>query len=155
MKEKEAIERATADAFIRLFNSEMGTAYEIDQYSDNPDIRCKDAHGNKFNFEITLTEDRPKDIQAMLGRSDHKSIESLRAHLKDVREGKANPFEKSNQLLDVSEMLFERIKVKSRNDYGNEVALVIRDTSGVNWDWDSVLKPLSVKCQDIVYPKVS
>jgi hypothetical protein len=55
MNEKEAIEKATADAFIALYNTEYGSSFFIEEYSDAPDIRCKDADGNIFNFEITLT----------------------------------------------------------------------------------------------------
>ncbi len=91
MNEKEAIEKATADAFIKLYNLEMATSYSIAEHSDFPDIRCKDKDGNKFNFEITLTEDRPKDIQAALGRSEHRSVESLKKHLAEVKAGKVNP----------------------------------------------------------------
>jgi hypothetical protein len=78
LNEKEAIEKATADAFIELYNREMGTSFSITEYSDAPDIRCRALKGNKFNFEITLTEDRKKDIAAALGRSDHRSIGALR-----------------------------------------------------------------------------
>jgi hypothetical protein len=37
LNEKEAIERATADAFITLYNTEMGTSFSIVEYSDAPD----------------------------------------------------------------------------------------------------------------------
>jgi hypothetical protein len=90
LNEKEAIEKATADAFIELYNCEMGASFSIVEYSDAPDIRCKDSKGNIFNFEITLTEDQPKDMQAALGRSNHRRIEALRNHLADVSAGKAN-----------------------------------------------------------------
>ena len=140
MNEKEAIEKATADAFIELYNREMGTSYTIVEYSDAPDIRCKDKEGKVFNFEITLTEDRPKDIQAALGRSDHKSIEALRQHLVDVRAGKANPLERGSCLQEnVVYMIVDRIRPKLQKDYGPFVALVIRDSSPVCWDWDLVL----------------
>ena len=84
MNEKEAIEKATADAFIELYNSETGSSFSIIEYSDAPDIRCQDPEKNKFNFEITLTEDRPKDIQANLGRSDQRSLDALKKHLEEV-----------------------------------------------------------------------
>jgi hypothetical protein len=94
LNEKEAIEKATADAFIELYNSEMGSSFSTIEYSDAPDIRCQDPEGNKFSFEITLIEDKPKDIQAILGRSDHKSFDSLKKHLEDVKAGKANSLER-------------------------------------------------------------
>ncbi len=140
MKEKEAIEKATADAFIELYNSEMGTSFSIIEYSDAPDIRCQDSEGNKFNFEITLTEDRPKDIQANLGRSDHRSLEALKKHLKDVNAGKADPLDRVSCLQgNVTAMIVSRIQLKFKKDYGKNAALVIRDVSPVGWDWDMVI----------------
>jgi len=139
LNEKEAIERATADAFIKLYNSEMGTSFSIVEYSDAPDIRCKDPEGNPLNFEITLTEDRPRDIQAALGRSDHKNLEALKKHLKDVEEGKASIFDSVSRLKDnVTDMILSRIQKKLAKDYGSNTALVIRDVSGVGWNWDLV-----------------
>jgi len=140
LNEKEVIEKAIADAFIKLYNSEMGTSFSIVEYSDAPDIRCQDSKGNKFNFEITLTEDRPKDIQANLGRSDHRSLEALKEHLADVKAGKANPLDKTSCLQgNVTEMIVSRIQPKLKKDYGANVALVIRDASPVGWDWDMVI----------------
>jgi hypothetical protein len=55
LNKKEGIEKETADAFIELYNTEMGTAFSIVEYSDAPDIRCIDSEGNTFNFEVTLT----------------------------------------------------------------------------------------------------
>jgi len=51
----------------------MRTTYKIVDHSDAPDIRCVDSDGNKLNLEITMTEDQPGDIQALLGRSDHRN----------------------------------------------------------------------------------
>ena len=140
LKEKEAIEKATADAFIKLYNTEMGTSFSIVEYSDTPDIRCQDSEGNKFNFEITLTEDRPKDIQANLGRSDHRNLEALKKHLEDVKAGKANPLDRVSCLQgNVTEIIVSRIQPKLKKDYGTNAALVIRDASPVGWDWDMVI----------------
>ncbi len=136
MNEKEAIEKATADAFIELYNSKMGTSFSIVEYTDAPDIRCEDSEGNTFNFEITLTEDRPGDIQAALGRSDHRSTEALRRHRSDVKAGKADPLKGVSCLQgNVSAMIVSRIQRKLEKDYGFNVALVVRDSPGVNWNW--------------------
>lgn len=140
MNEKEAIEKETADAFIELHNTEMGTSFSIVEYSDAPDIRCIDSEGNTFNFEVTLTEDRPKDIQATLGRSDHRSIEALKKHLADVKAGKAHPLDRVSCLQgNVTEIIVSRIQPKLMKDYGDNAALVIRDVSPVGWDWDMVI----------------
>ena len=140
MNEKEAIEKATADAFIELYNCEMGTSFSIVEYSDAPDIRCKDQKGNIFNFEITLTEDWPKDIQAALGRSNHRSMEALQRHLADASARKANLLERASCLQgNVTDMIVRRIVPKLQKDYGSNVALVVRDSSPVSWDWGLVV----------------
>ena len=139
MNEKESIEKATADAFIKLYNLEYGTSFSVIEYSDSPDIRCKDEDGNSLNLEITLTEDRPRDIQAALGRSDHKSPESLKKHLEEVKAGRANPLERVSCLQgNVTSMIVSRIQPKLKKDYGSSVALVIRDSSTLDWDWEVV-----------------
>jgi hypothetical protein len=139
LNEKEAIEKAVADAFIKLYNCEMGTSFCIVEYADAPDIRCKDSEGNKINFEITVTEDRPKDIQAALGRSKHRSKDALIKHLAEVRAGKANPLDRGSCLQgNVTAMIVARIQSKLKNNYGSSVALVVRDSSPVSWDWDCV-----------------
>ena len=119
-----------------MYNSETGASFSIVEYSDAPDIRCKDSEGNSFNFEITLTEDRHKDIQAALGRSDHRSLEALTKHLADVKAGKSHPMERVSCLQgNVYEMIVSRIQTKLIKDYGLHAALVIRDTSPLDWDW--------------------
>jgi len=143
LTEKGAIERATADAFIRLYNAEMGTSFSIVEYSDAPDIRCRDSEGNIFNFEITLTEDRPRDISAALGRSNHRSLSTLRKHLADVRAGKANPRERVSCLQgNVVDTIVGRIQPKLLKDYGPNVALVVRDSSPIGWTWDFVVEQI-------------
>ena len=137
MTEKQKIERVTADAFVPLYNAEHGTDYAIKEYSDGPDIRCVDSKGNKFNFEITLTEDRPGDIQAILDRSEDRSVEALEAHLKRVEAGLEDPLAYVSRLdSNVTDILVQRVVAKKNMRYGPNVALVVRDTSGVDWDWD-------------------
>jgi hypothetical protein len=120
--------------------SRQGESFSIIEYSDAPDIRCKDLKGNIFNFEITLTEDRPKDIQALLGRSNHRSIEALKQHLAKVEAGEANPLERVSCLQgNVTDVIVNRILPKLQKDYGSNVALVIQEASPVCWDWDLVV----------------
>jgi len=137
MNEKTNIEHGTADGFLRLYNPHHGTDYEIVEVSDAPDIRCRDSEGRELNLEITTTEDNDRDIQALLGRSDHLSIEALEKHNERVAAGLEKP--KYNSLSgNVSDKLIDRIKCKLIKDYGGNVALVIRDTSGCDWEWDEV-----------------
>ncbi|HSW62147.1 MAG TPA: hypothetical protein VLH56_02330 [Dissulfurispiraceae bacterium] len=133
--EKQNIEYHTACGFLDHYNQHLGADYSIYEINDAPDIRCKDSKGNILNLEITTTEDSDGDIICALGRSDKKSLPHLKEHLKRVREGKETI--KINSLSgNVNATLFCRIEAKLMNDYGNNVALVIRDTSGVDWDWD-------------------
>lgn len=145
MNEKKAIEKETADAFITLYNAETGKSVSIvkhsdDENPDDPDFLCIDSEGNTFNFEITLTEDQPKDIQAALGKSNHRSMEAAKKHRADVKAGKANPLEGVSCLQgNVVKMIVSRIQAKLMKDYGANVALVIRDASPLDWDWDMVI----------------
>ncbi len=57
LNENQAIEKATADAFVELYNQEMGTSFSIVEYSDAQISAARTRTGNVFNFEITLTEE--------------------------------------------------------------------------------------------------
>lgn len=137
MNENTSIEHGTADGFLRLYNLHHGTDYEIVEVSDAPDIRCRDSGGRELNLEITTTEDNDRDIQALLGRSDHLGIEALEKHNERVAAGLEKP--RHNSLSgNVSDNLIDRIQSKLNKDYGSNVALVVRDTSGCDWEWDEV-----------------
>ncbi len=143
MNEKEEIEKATADIFIKLYNTKMGSSFSIIEYSDAPDIQCTDPHKNKFNFEITLTEDKPNDIKALLGRSDHKRWEKT---ISEIKTGKTKAYEVVSCLQgNVTETIISRIKPKFKKDYGKNVALVIRDTSPLNWEWDTAIDQIKLQ----------
>jgi hypothetical protein len=77
MNEKEAIERATAEAFLEHYNGMHDTAFRITEHGDAPDIVARDDLGNRLQLEVVMTEDRAGDIKATLGRSDARSIESF------------------------------------------------------------------------------
>lgn len=138
MSEKQAIEKATAEGFLNLYNKLRCTDFQITEMSDAPDVRCIDSLGNALNLEITMTEDRPGDIKAILGRSNDRSPEALRIHLARVVRGEERPHF-SSLSDEVSDQLVERLQSKMKNDYGSNVALVVRDTSGVDWDWNGVI----------------
>ena len=143
MTEKEAIERETADRFLDLYNSQMGASFTIVKHSDAPDFYCEDKEGYELKLEITLTEDRQGDIQALVGRSDKRSPEALKRHLEAVKRGEESIFESVSCLQDnVYRMAKARIQPKLDKDYGPNTALVVRDTSGVNWSWEDVLDDL-------------
>lgn len=138
MSEKQVIEKGTAEGFLALYNQLLGTNFKIVEMSDAPDARCADSHGIILNLEITTTEDRPGDIKALLGRSNSRSLEALRAHVDRVARGEERP-QFSSLSDEVSDHLVERLRDKMKNDYGPNAALVVRDSSGVDWDWDDVI----------------
>ena len=128
MNEKKAVERETAIAFLELYNDKFGTSYRIDKCSDAPDVLCKDKTGGELKLEITLTEDREGDIHAILGRSNSRDISVM------IEKGLEHSV---LQKKDVIAILIRRIQSKLDKDYGENVALLVRDTSGVPWDWTS------------------
>ena len=137
MNEKTSIEQGTADGFLSIYNPNHGTDYKIVEISDAPDIRCRDSNGRELNLEITTTEDNDRDIQALLGRSNHLSVEALEKHIERVAAGLEKP--KYISLSgNVADNLITRIQGKLNKDYGDNVALVVRDTSGCDWEWDEV-----------------
>jgi len=141
LSEKQRIEKATAEGFLRLFNDTNKTTYRVVELADSPDVRCRDDHGNTLNLEITLTQDQEKDIQAALGRSDHLSLESLRQELALVQQGKRklSPIRSSEVAL---QRIATRIKEKLQKRFGPRTALVVRDTSPLGWDWENLLDRL-------------
>jgi hypothetical protein len=146
LSEKKDIEKASAEGFIKLYNAMMGTTYRITGHSDSPDVRCVDSNDNELNIEITMTEDRPGDIQALLGRSDHRSMKALKAHRAKVEAGKASSLELVSCLQgNLIAMLVSRIQAKLNNDYGKNAALVVRDTCPADPDWDLELDEIKAQ----------
>jgi len=144
MNEKKRIEKATAEGFLQLYNGHYHTMFEIRELSDAPDVRCKDSDRNELNIEVTLTQDRDKDIQALLGRSEHKSIKALEEHNQRVAEGKEKPIF-SSLAGNVCENAAAKINDKLLMHYGPNTALVVRDSSGCDWEWDEITNELKAK----------
>ena len=137
VNEKRAIEKGTAEGFLSLYNGAFGTDFKIIEMSEAPDVRCVDSNGNPLNLEITTTEDRAGDIKALLGRSNDRSLEALRAHVDRVARGEERP-QFSSFSDEVTDHFVATVKKKMKNDYGPEAALVVRDSSGVDWNWDDI-----------------
>ena len=135
LDEKKNIEKTTADGFLKLYNQKMNTSYKIVEHGDSPDFRCEDKASNKIHLEIVLTEDRPGDIQALLGRSEHRSLKALEARLEEVKQGKRSILDCVSCLSgNVSAMVTGQIQKKLKKNYGPNTALVIRHASGIDWD---------------------
>jgi hypothetical protein len=153
MNEKEAIESATAEAFLDHYNNTKLTSFRVTEHGDAPDIIAHDELGNRLQVEVVMTEDRVGDIKAMLGRSDVRSSESLRRHVELVRQGKTEPLQHASSLhQNVIASLKRRLKVKMTKRYGPNTALVIRDTSGVDWDWDVFVGDVKTSFGDQLNP---
>jgi len=119
MTEKKAMERATAEAFLALYNNKMSTSFEIKEYSEAPDVRCEDSNGSKLNLEITSTEDFPstKDVPGDIQVA--------------YRDNKVPCFRGPH---DACNTLFQRICAKATKDYGQNVAVVIQNFSPLMWE---------------------
>jgi hypothetical protein len=84
-----------------------------------------------------MTEDRDGDIPAILGRSDSRNNVPAVPDNKTKRDCRKElpiylKYHHNNSLSQV----VNRIKNKMKKDYGSNVALVVRDVSGCDWDWD-------------------
>ncbi len=91
----------------------------------------------ELKLEITTTEDRPGDIQAFFGRSDPRSLAALIRHLEAVHRGEESTCQSVGSSGTICQMVAGRIRPELMKDYGPSVTLVIRDTSGVPWDWSA------------------
>ena len=137
MNEKEKIEKATVDAFVKLFNEREKQDYVVEQYSDAPDATCRNSSGQVMQTEVTLTEDRPGDLPWILGRFKERPGKSrIGSHLQG----------------NVLEQLAKRLDDKTKKRYGDRTALVVRDSSGVDWDWEDIADDIHRLVKDMGNP---
>jgi hypothetical protein len=151
--ETQAIELATAEGFLAHYNALEATDYRVVAVAvpgQSPDVECANSVGGTLWLEVTITEDRPRDAQALVGRSDHKSLAATRDFLSRVKSGKAKMTVNSLQG-NVTAILVERLRRKFNNRYGRNVALVVRE-AGVSWDWEPVLPLVHEALRDSANP---
>ena len=80
-------------------------------------------------------------------------MEALRIHQEKVRAGKVSPLELVSLLTDnVTDMVVCRIQEKMKKRYGPNTALVVRDTSGIDWDWELVIEELHSRLKEVSNP---
>lgn len=146
LSEKERIEIFTAQAFIDYYNQENGTQYMVSLTGTSPDVICKDPQSPDFFLEITMTEDDRGDIPALMGRSDKRSIENLKA-----QKGKVDPYKfcLGGQVKDI---LLERIQKKFNKKYGPNVALIVKDTSPIDWGWEGISGEIQAQLKKYNHP---
>lgn len=114
--EKGAIERASADLFLRLLNQERGTLYRVVEVSDAPDVKCEDGESRRtLGIEVTLLEQVEGEIASALGRDPRPDDYPREGH--------------------PDEALIRTLERKTEKDYGRRVALVVRQVSPP-WDGD-------------------
>lgn len=151
LSEKQQIELATAERFLEHYNELYGThlaGHHLANDGEVPDVLAHDSKGFNLGIEVTITEDRPKDIAAALGRSDHKSGEALQAHLARVHAGQEEI--RFNTLTgNVIDTLIQRIRVKLLKRYGPNTALVVRDISPTPWLWDHINASILARLKDM------
>jgi hypothetical protein len=123
LTKKQAIEKATAEKFLSMYNEHFKSNFRIEKLSDSPDVFCSDLYtGETLGLEITLLEDIPGDAGWELGR----------LKLPQPKSGlPARSFD-----LDTLPHLINSIIKKRHKDYGSNVALVIRQVSRVPWDFE-------------------
>lgn len=125
--EKQRIEKATVDAFVLLFNISQRQDYAILQYGDAPDAKCRNSSRQVMQVEVTLTEDNPGDLAWSLGKTEKRP----------PRYWFGNCLQRN-----VLNQLLGRLDDKILKRYGKDTALVIRDSSGVDWDWEYVAEEI-------------
>jgi hypothetical protein len=119
--EKKVIERKTAEIFLKLYNPQHGTHFEISDLGESPDVACIDAQtGKPLYLEVTLLENRHGDIAYELGRGRKPISPTTKTTVVDF-------------FKDVVPLLRDRLEKKLLASYGENTALVLRQVS-ILWE---------------------
>jgi hypothetical protein len=125
--EKQRIEKASAEVFLRLLNNLLKTEYQILSLGDSPDVHCLDSNTNlSLSLEITLLEDMDGEIAYSLDRREKPLVSPVTSLPCTSFSDDSIP------------KLEQRLAEKSNIDYGSRTALVIRQISPL-WfaeDWE-------------------
>ncbi len=119
---KRKIEMCTGRAFLEMYNKYKEENYLIAKHTDCPDLYCTNMKKEILNIEITLTQDDEKCIDCLL---NHKKVpkETNKVYRLDVG---------------IKNNLVNRIRDKidkTKHYKDDNLALVVRDTSRLDWDW--------------------
>lgn len=137
-KDNRFIELYSAIAFLKLYNKNMDAQYKILDWDDSPDFVCRDQEGNELKIEITLTQDKEHDIQAILESSNLRNAENVILQMASCLQ------------TNVMEMLIETVRKKLSKQYGSNTALVIRDASPLDWDWSMMKEQIMKRILEIL-----
>ena len=135
--ETKAIENATVTGFLKLYNLQRKDDFSITEHRDyeSPDFVCTNSGGQRLYVEATTAHDREGDMAVLLGRaSSRKAPKSVR--LRDY----------------VLANLIAAIHKKSLSRHQKHTALVIRHSSGVDWDWEMEMSEIRSRLSDVVCP---
>jgi hypothetical protein len=130
--EKRKIERATADLFLKLYNENMGSNFEIVKHGDAPDFICKDTiTTTDLALEISLLQNIDGEIPYILGRGRQPVSPTTGTTAVSLYD-------------DVYKEIERALKKKLRSHYPGNSALVLRQVS-ILWspkDWELVAPSL-------------
>lgn len=139
-EETKRIERATAAMFVAMYNAKTGDTYRVVGQPEppEPDVQCENDVGDVLKLEITMLEDRCRDIQSLLGRSDAHGLEALLANNERIQRGEVAAIDTVASFeRDAMPNLLDRLRAKlKKQHFGPNVALVMRSTSPLDWDWN-------------------
>lgn len=128
LSEKQLIEKATAELFLKIYNAKFGTSFQIQELSDTPDVVCFDEKRKKIlNLEISLLEDLPGDVGYQLGRGREPNSPTTGTTVKSFYDDSLKQLQKS-------------LENKLRSSYDSNTALVHRQESPL-WkpkEWEVV-----------------
>jgi hypothetical protein len=132
---KKHIEKSTAEIFLSVYNSQMGSNFTISKLSDTPDVTCEDIEtGDELFLEVTILEDIPGEAQFILGRGRKPISPTTRMHAVSLENDAVN-------------QLKQRLEEKLLAFYGENTALVFRSAT-LGWekeDWEFVTKDFDKK----------
>ena len=128
LSEKQRIEKATAELFLKIYNAKFGTGYQIQELSDTPDVICIDKNSDEvLKLEISLLEDLPGDVPYQLGRNRKPISPTTRTTAVSFWDDTVKQLQKS-------------LENKLLARYDSNTALVLRQVS-ILWepeDWEVV-----------------
>lgn len=127
LNEKQRIEKGTAEIFLNVYNNRVGCDFIVERLGDQgngePDVICRSHNtGERLSLEVTCLEDVYGDTAYRLGRLEKPMSKS-------GLPGRSFDF-------DTLPRIFERLSDKCQKRFGANVALVLRQVSGIPWDFE-------------------
>lgn len=118
MTEKENLEKAACEQFLKAYNQTYGCSFKTELHSDKPDFIVKDTiNGQSIGIEIAHLFHDQQEAKLLLGRDNglHDSIAI------------------SDDITSLNELINQKCNKALNYDYGGSLHLVIRIASPI-WD---------------------